>query len=148
FDSGAAAGLLYYVTAFIAGASLRTHLEQQHQLPVEEALRLAREVSSALAYAHAQGLVHRDVKPENILLAEGFALLADFGLVRTVVARGPVTQTGIALGTPHYMSPEQLTGSSVDGRSDVYSLACVLYEMLAGQPPFTGPGAESVAYQH
>jgi tetratricopeptide (TPR) repeat protein len=150
-DSGEAEGLLYYVMPYVAGETLRQRLEREGQLPVEEALRLVREVADALDYAHRQGVVHRDIKPENILLHEQHAVVADFGIARAVVAAGgeKLTATGTAIGSPAYMSPEQCVGSrELDGRSDLYSLACVLYEMLAGQPPFTGSSAESAVYQH
>src|SRR5256712_4308721 len=150
-DSGQAGGSLYYVMPYIEGESLRDRLERDGQLPLEDALRIAREVASALSYAHSHDGVHRDIKPENILLSGGEAVVADFGIARaiTAAAGGKLTETGIAIGTPGYMSPEQAMGSErVDGRSDLYSLACVLYEMLAGEPPFTGPSAESVARQH
>ncbi|HEY6865743.1 MAG TPA: protein kinase, partial [Candidatus Eisenbacteria bacterium] len=149
-DSGQAAGLLYYVMPYVEGESLRRRLERETQLSVEEALRITREVAGALAHAHGRGIVHRDVKPENILLQDGHALLADFGIARAAAAGGEkLTATGIAVGTPAYMSPEQSVGGGhLDGRSDLYSLGCVLYEMLAGQAPFTGPRAESVVFQH
>ena len=150
-DSGAADGLLFYVMPYVEGESLRDRLTREKQLPLDDALRIAREVSDALGYAHAHGLVHRDIKPENVLLESGHAVVADFGIARTVTATGEekLTTTGVAVGTPTYMSPEQAAGSGdVDGRSDLYSLGCVLYEMLAGQPPFMGPTAVSLAYQH
>jgi predicted ATPase len=154
FDSGAAGELLYYVMPFVAGESLRARLAREQQLPVDEALRLAREVASALGYAHQHGLVHRDVKPENILLLEGMALVADFGIAHTletdVLADRTrlTTAAGAVLGTPAYMSPEQARGGGVDARSDIYSLACVLFEMLAGQPPFVAPAADAVLRMH
>jgi len=149
-DSGEAGGLLYYVMPYVAGETLRQRLERERQLPVAEALRLVREVAGALDYAHRQGVVHRDLKPENLLLAEGHAVVADFGIARAVEAAGgeKLTATGTVLGTPLYMSPEQATGGVVDGRSDQYSLGCVLYELLAGSPPFVGPSAESLVHQH
>ena len=150
-DSGQAGGSLYYVMPYIEGESLRDRLEREGPLPLEDALRITREVASALSYAHGHDVVHRDIKPENILLSGGEAVVADFGIARaiTAAAGGKLTETGIAIGTPGYMSPEQaMGGERVDGRSDLYSLACVLYEMLAGEPPFTGPSAESVARQH
>ncbi len=150
-DSGAAGGLLYYVMPFVEGQSLRERLDRERQLPVDDALRIAREVASALDYAHRHEVVHRDIKPENILLGEGQAVVADFGIARAMVAAGgpKATPTGAVLGTPAYMSPEQAVGSSqLDGRSDLYSLGCVLYELLAGQPPFTGTTEESVIHQH
>jgi len=150
-DSGEADGFVYYVMPFVEGETLRDRLEREPQLPSEEALAITREVAEALGHAHAHGVVHRDIKPENILFEGGHAVVSDFGIARAITASagGKLTETGIAIGTPGYMSPEQATGSErVDGRSDLYSLACVLYEMLAGEPPFTGPSAESVARQH
>ncbi len=141
-DSGEAGGLLYYVMPYIEGESLRSRLLRETQLPVEEALAITREVASALDYAHRHNVVHRDLKPENILLSDGHALVADFGIARPVLRTGQqsLTGTGMAIGTPAYMSPEQAAASeSIDGRSDIYVLGCVLYEMLAGEPPFTGP---------
>ncbi|MFI5280324.1 MAG: protein kinase [Gemmatimonadales bacterium] len=144
FDSGAADGLLFYVMPNMEGNSLRERLERDRQLPLEEALRITREVASALDYAHRHHVVHRDIKPENILLHEGNAMVADFGIGKAL-SGGNITQTGMALGTPAYMSPEQAGGDAdLDGRSDLYSLACVLYEMLSGEPPFTGPTAQAV----
>ena len=154
FDSGEAEGFLYYVMPYVAGESLRTRLIREGQLPVEDALEIACEVANALAYAHAQGIVHRDIKPENILFADGHAMVADFGIARAitaVVASGSdrLTGAGLALGTPLYMSPEQAAGHlRLDGRADVYSLGCVLYEMLAGEPPFVGPTPQAVILQH
>jgi len=151
-DSGVADGQLYYVMPYIGGESLRERLERVRQLPFEEALRLAGEIGEALEYAHRQGVIHRDIKPENIMISEGHALVTDFGIAKAVgTAGGPgLTTATTLLGTPAYMSPEQWSGpdAPIDGRSDVYSLACLVYEMLAGQPPFTGPSTESVAHQH
>ncbi len=150
-DSGAAGGFLYYVMPYVEGESLRGRLTREKQLPLGDALRIAREVTDALSYAHSQGVVHRDIKPENILLQSGHAVVADFGIARAITAAGggTMTATGMALGTPTYMSPEQAAGSgNLDGRSDLYSLGCVLYEMLAGVPPFAGATAESLAHQH
>jgi serine/threonine-protein kinase len=150
-DSGAAGGFLYYVMPYAEGESLRDRLTREKQLPLEDTLQIAREVASALSHAHSQDVVHRDIKPENILLQGGHAVVADFGIARAVAAadRQALTATGIAVGTPAYMSPEQAAGSrDVDGRSDLYSLGCVMYEMLAGVPPFAGATAESLAYQH
>ena len=145
-DSGEADGLLYYVMPYVAGESLRQKLERQTQLSIEESIELARQVASALDYAHRHGVIHRDIKPENILLHEGAAMVADFGIGKAVTAaEGNITQTGVAIGTPAYMSPEQASADSeVDGRSDLYSLGCVLYEMLSGEPPYTGPTAQAV----
>jgi tRNA A-37 threonylcarbamoyl transferase component Bud32/tetratricopeptide (TPR) repeat protein len=151
YDSGEAAGFLYYVMPYVEGESLRARLEREKQLPLDEALRITREVADALGYAHSHGIVHRDIKPENILLESGHAVVADFGIARAISAAGgeTLTATGIAVGTPAYMSPEQAAGErDLDGRSDLYALGCVLYEMLAGRPPFGGPTAESVVHQH
>src|SRR2546430_7539502 len=139
-DSGEAAGFLYYVMPYVAGESLRDRLVREPQLPVEEALIIAREVADALEYAHQHGVVHRDIKPENILISAGHAVVADFGIARAIQAAGAqtVTQTGILLGTPAYMSPEQAAGESeLDGRSAIYSLCCVLYVMWWWVTPFT-----------
>jgi eukaryotic-like serine/threonine-protein kinase len=141
FDSGEADGFLYYVMPYVEGESLRDRLKREKQLPVEDALQISREVADALSYAHSQGVIHRDIKPENILLEAGHAVVADFGIARAVDEAGgeTLTGTGHPLGTPAYMSPEQAAGSrDLDGRSDLYSLGCVLYEMLAGHPPFVG----------
>jgi tetratricopeptide (TPR) repeat protein len=141
---------LYYVMPFVEGESLRDRLKREKQLPLEDALQIAREVADALSYAHSRDVVHRDIKPENILLAGGHARVADFGIARAITEAGGerLTGTGLAIGTPTYMSPEQASGSyDLDGRSDLYSLGCVLYEMLAGHPPFTGP-LESMVHQH
>jgi tetratricopeptide (TPR) repeat protein/tRNA A-37 threonylcarbamoyl transferase component Bud32 len=139
YDSGEAAGLLYYVMPFVEGESLRARLDREARIPLAESLRIARQVATALAFAHERRVIHRDVKPENILLTGGTAMVADFGVARATEAAGgdQLTAVGIAVGTPAYMSPEQASGEShVDGRSDLYSLGCVLYEMLAGEPPF------------
>jgi TolB-like protein/tRNA A-37 threonylcarbamoyl transferase component Bud32/Tfp pilus assembly protein PilF len=150
FDSGEAGGLLYYVMPWVEGESLGRRLEREQRLPIATAVRVATEVADALDYAHRQGVVHRDIKPDNILLEDGHALLADFGVARARRASGiRVTQAGMSVGTPAYMSPEQILGEAEpDGRSDVYSLGCVLFEMLTGQPPFVGPGAERILAQH
>jgi serine/threonine-protein kinase len=143
--------VLFYVMPYVEGESLRHRVEREGSLPVDEALRLAQEVASALDYAHRQDVIHRDIKPENILLHEGMALLADFGIALAVEQAGGerLTQTGSSLGTPAYMSPEQITGErDLDARCDTYALACVLYEMLAGEPPFTGPNARAVLASH
>jgi predicted ATPase/tRNA A-37 threonylcarbamoyl transferase component Bud32 len=149
YDSGAGGGILFYVMPFVEGESLRVRLDREAQLPLEEALRIADEIADALHYAHGRGVVHRDIKPENILLDGGRAVVADFGIAAAVNTAGDkLTQTGITLGTPHYMSPEQSSGEAVDGRSDLYALGCLLYEMLAGTPPFTGPNAMAVMARH
>ena len=147
FDSGEADGLLYYVMPYVEGETLRAKLARERQLPIDEAVRIAVAVSGALDYAHRQGVIHRDLKPENILLHEGQPMVADFGIALAVSNAGGsrITQTGLSLGTPQYMSPEQATGDrGVDGRTDVYSLGAVLYEMLTGAPPHTGPTAQAV----
>lgn len=149
-DSGEAGGLLFYVMPWVEGQSLRARLEREGQLPLEDALFIARDVASALQYAHERDIVHRDIKPENILLSGGHALVADFGIARAISAAGgmTLTETGLAVGTPTYMSPEQASAEPrVDGRADIYALGCVLYEMLAGEPPFRGP-AHAVIAQH
>ena len=151
YDSGSADGFLYFVMPLIDGESLRHRLGREKRLSLDDALRITREVASALAYAHAHGIVHRDIKPDNIMLSGGEAVVADFGIARALDAAGGtgMTMTGVAIGTPVYMSPEQVAGASgIDGRSDIYSLGCVLYEMIAGQPPYAGPTAESVLLQH
>ena len=147
FDSGAADGFLYYVMPFVEGETLRDRLNRETQLGVDEAVRIAREVAEALDYAHRRGVIHRDIKPENILLYDGRPMVADFGIALAVsaAAGGRMTETGLSLGTPHYMSPEQATADKdLTGRSDVYSLASVLYEMLAGNPPHTGSSAQQI----
>ncbi len=147
FDSGTADGFLYYVMPFIEGETLRDKLNRETQLAVDEAVRITREVADALDYAHRRGVIHRDIKPENILLHDGRPMVADFGIALAVsaAAGGRMTETGLSLGTPHYMSPEQATADKeITGRSDVYSLASVLYEMLAGNPPHMGSSAQQI----
>ncbi len=146
-DSGEADGLLFYVMPFIAGETLRTRLEREKQLPIADAVRIAKEVADALSAAHALGIIHRDIKPENILLQGGHALVADFGIALAVQTAGGqrMTQTGLSLGTPQYMSPEQAMGEkTVDARADVYALGAVTYEMLTGDPPFTGSTVQAM----
>jgi serine/threonine protein kinase len=152
YDSGEADGLLYFVMPYIDGETLRVRLARERALPLEETVRIARQIADALDYAHEQGVVHRDVKPENVLLRRGHALVTDFGVARAVTkatkgsARETLTQTGLAIGTPAYMSPEQAAGEdALDGRSDVYALGCVVFEMLTGSTPFTGTSAEQMA---
>ena len=148
YDSGDADGHLYYAMPVAGQESLRDRLVRDGALPVSDAVRLAGEVAAALDYAHRQGVVHRDIKPENILLHEGHALITDFGIgkaLSTATETGALTQTGVAIGSPAYMSPEQAAGETdLDGRSDLYSLGCVLYEMLTGSPPFSGPTVQAV----
>jgi TolB-like protein/tRNA A-37 threonylcarbamoyl transferase component Bud32 len=151
YDSGEANGFLYYVMPFVEGESLRARLDREAQLPLPDAIQLTCEVAEALDCAHKRGIIHRDIKPENILIQAGHALVADFGIARAVSEAGgdKLTETGMAVGTPHYMSPEQaLGGDHLDGRSDEYSLACVTYEMLVGQPPFHGPNAMAILARH
>jgi len=147
FDSGDADGLLFYVMPFVEGESLREKLDREKQLSVEESVRIATDVAEALQSAHELGVIHRDIKPANILLSRGKPLVADFGIALAVSAAGGdrLTETGLSIGTPQYMSPEQATGDrEVDGRGDIYSLACVLYEMLAGDPPHSGSSVQAV----
>jgi serine/threonine-protein kinase len=147
FDSGAAEGLLYYVMPFVEGESLRRRLDREKQLPIDEAVRITVAIANALDYAHSHGVIHRDLKPENILLQAGQPVIADFGIALAVSNAGGsrITQTGLSLGTPQYMSPEQATGDRViDGRSDIYSLGAVTYEMLTGEPPHTGNTAQAI----
>src|SRR5487761_2660159 len=141
FDSGSADGFLYYVMPYVEGETLRDKLNRETQLGVDEAVKITREVADALDYARRRGVIHRDIKPENILLHDGRPMVADFGiaLALSAAAGGRMTETGLSLGTPHYMSPEQATADKeITARSDIYSLATVLYEMLAGEPPHTG----------
>src|SRR5690606_31544008 len=146
-DSGEVQGTAYYVMPFVEGESLRDRLTREKQLPIAEAVRIATEVAAALDYAHRHGVIHRDIKPENILLHDGSALVADFGIALAASNAGStrMTETGMSLGTPHYMSPEQAMGErEITARSDVYALGCVLYEMLSGDPPFTGSTAQAI----
>ncbi|MGI8818655.1 MAG: protein kinase domain-containing protein [Gemmatimonadales bacterium] len=150
FDSGEVDGLLWYTMPYVEGESLRQRLTREKRLPLQDALRIAIDVLAALSYAHEHNIVHRDIKPENILLEGGEAVLADFGIAQAVTAVGTerLTGMGLALGTPAYMSPEQASGEEVDRRSDLYSLACVLYELLSGEPPFRGPTPQSIVAKH
>ena len=145
YDSGAADGLLFYVMPNMEGRSLRERLDKEKQLSLEEAVRVTREVAAALDYAHRQNVLHRDIKPENILLHESNAMVADFGIGKALSGKGSLTSTGMSIGTPTYMSPEQASAEiDLDGRSDLYSLGSVLYELLTGEPPFTGPTAQAI----
>jgi serine/threonine-protein kinase len=147
-DSGSAGGILYYIMPYVAGETLYQRLERERRLPLSDALRIAHDVASALGYAHGRGILHRDVKPENILLAGGHALIADFGLARAIGAADytKLTQTGVIVGTVYYMSPEQLREDpGLDQRADIYALGCMLYEMLSGGPPYTGRSLTEVA---
>ncbi len=150
-DSGEADGLLYYVSQYVPGGSLRARLLQEPRIPLKDAIRIAQEVASGLDFAHRNGIVHRDVKPENILFADGHAVLTDFGIARACASCGDdgLTDVGIAVGTPEYMSPEQASGDrNLETTSDTYSLACVVYEMLAGEPPLRGPSAQATIMRH
>jgi serine/threonine-protein kinase len=147
-DSGSAGGVLYYIMPYVEGESLYERLQRERRLPLEDALRITHDVAAALGYAHSRGVLHRDVKPENILLAGGHALIADFGLARAIGAAdyAKLTETGVIVGTLYYMSPEQLREDrDLDQRSDIYSLGCILYEMLSGGPPYTGRSLTEVA---
>ena len=151
YDSGNADGLLFYVMPYVDGQTLRTRVAQGEGIPMDEALQYGREVADALDYAHNEGVVHRDIKPENVLLSQGHAVVADFGIARAVRAAtdSPITVAGVRIGTPTYMSPEQIEGSeSVDGRTDQYALGCVVHEMITGRPPYVGDSMESVFNQH
>lgn len=150
FDSGEEAGFLFYVMPFVEGESLRDLIERVGQLPIEDALRFADDIANALSYAHGRGVIHRDIKPENILIENGHAIVADFGIAQAVGASSDekLTAVGLAVGTPTYMSPEQASGDVVDARSDLYALGCITYEMLSGTPPFTGATAIAVMMRH
>jgi serine/threonine protein kinase/Tfp pilus assembly protein PilF len=145
FDSGEADDMLYYVMPFVDGQSLRARIHENGQLPIDDAIRIAGDVASALDYAHHRGVIHRDIKPENILLSGNHTFVADFGIAKAKDAAGEaLTSTGLLVGTPAYMSPEQVSGERLDARSDIYALGCVLYEMLAAEPPFTGSSTQAV----
>ena len=147
-ESGEAQGQLWYTMPYVRGESLRQLLERERALPVAYAVELARQLALALDYAHREGIVHRDLKPENILLSDRQALIADFGLAKALESGGErLTASGVAVGTAAYISPEQATSGEVDGRSDLYSLGCLLYEMLAGQPAFTGSSVPKIIAQ-
>ena len=150
-DSGEVDGFLYYVMPYVEGESLRDRLDRDERLPLDEALRIARDVAEGLDYAHSRGVVHRDIKPANILLSEGHALIADFGVARALsdAKEDRMTSTGLTVGSISYMSPEQAAGERhIDGRSDLYSLGCVVYEMLCGEPPFAGESSRAVLISH
>jgi serine/threonine protein kinase len=147
YESGTAGGVLYYIMPYVEGESLFERLQREKRLPLEDALRITRDVAAALGYAHDRGVLHRDVKPENILLADGRALVADFGLARAIGAADyqKLTRTGVIVGTVYYMSPEQVREDrNLDQRADVYSLGCILYEMLTGGPPYAGSSLKDV----
>src|SRR5207302_168655 len=146
FDSGDAAGVLWYTMPYVEGETLRARLDRERQLPLDEAVRIASEAARALEYAHQHGVLHRDIKPENLLLTtDGSTLVADFGIARSWNETDGLTATGLVVGTPGYMSPEQAAGErTLDARSDVYALGSVLYEMLAGEMPYSGPNAQAI----
>jgi serine/threonine-protein kinase len=150
-DSGEAAGLLFYVMPLVEGESLADRLEREPQLPLDEAAAITKQVAAGLHHAHERGVVHRDIKPANILLSEGQAVVADFGIAKAVTEAGgqELTRSGIFIGTPRYMSPEQIDATgAIDRRVDIYALGCVLYHMLVGEAPFTGPSAAAVLARH
>jgi serine/threonine protein kinase len=147
--TGVRDGLLYYVMPFISGESLRERMDRERLMPIDESIGILREIAGALAYAHEQGVIHRDVKPENILLQDGHAILADFGIASALALPGEtahtrLTRTGMTLGTVGYMAPEQSFGDPVDHRADIYALGVLGHEMLAGSPPFTGATTQAI----
>lgn len=147
FDSGESEGIIFFVMPVMRGQTLRERMLEQGSLPIDEVIRIADEVADALAYAHRQGIVHRDIKPENILLHEGHAIIADFGIGKALAAArdtGTLTQVGMMIGTPAYMSPEQAAGEDLDGRSDLFALGCVMYEMLTGEAAYSAPTAAAL----
>jgi tRNA A-37 threonylcarbamoyl transferase component Bud32/tetratricopeptide (TPR) repeat protein len=151
YDSGEVDGLLYYVMPYIEGESLAERLDREEQLPLDVAMKIAQQIAQALHHAHQQGIVHRDIKPANVLLVDDQAIVADFGIARMsgTIGASRLTTVGLSVGTPHYMSPEQTSQSDkLDGRADIYSLGCVLYEMLTGEPPFSGKTAQAVMARH
>ena len=151
FDSGNANGLLYYVMPLVDGESLRARLDREKQLSIDDALELTQQIGQALDYAHSMGVIHRDIKPGNILLSGKQASIADFGVASAVDIAGgkQLTARGVAIGTPEYMSPEQGSGTEdLDRRTDIYSLGCVVYEMLVGEPPFKGTSARAILARH
>jgi serine/threonine-protein kinase len=150
-DFGSANGFRYYVMPFVSGPTLCDRIREEQGFPIDEAIAITSTVLEGLEYAHRKNVIHRDIKPENVLLQDGRALVADFGIARAIVLSGgdQISSTGIVIGTPTYMSPEQAAGEiELDGRSDVYSTGCLLYELLAGEPPFTGPTAQAVHARH
>ena len=150
YDSGAVEGFVYYVMPYVEGDSLEVRLANEGRLAVDESLRIASEVAKALDYAHRHGIIHRDIKPGNVLFSDGHALITDFGFARALnEARGRLTPAGLVVGTPVYMSPEQASGwEDLDGRADIYSLGCTLFEMLTGEPPFTARTPLAVLARH
>ena len=151
YDSGEADGFLYYVMPYVEGETLRNRLNRERQLPIDDAKKITREVADALSYAHEHDVLHRDIKPENILIQSGHAVVSDFGIAKAIAEAGgdTLTQTGVVVGTPVYMSPEQASGDrEIDERSEIYSVTCVLYEMLAGEPPFAGRTAQAIIAHH
>ena len=151
YDSGDADGFLYYVMPLIEGEDLGERIAREKQLPIKDTVHIAKEVAEAIGYAHSMGLVHRDIKPGNIMLSGGHAIVVDFGIARAVDAAADgdkITQTGMSVGTPSYMAPEQAMADEIDGRADLYSLGCVIYEMLVGQVPFTAPTPSGVIARH